>query len=98
MASNFLVAQKLPHVAMDLVGAGFNDGVHDGAVATAEFGAIGIGFDLKFCDGVHGWLDHICGAVKNVTQIRIIVDAVEQEVVLQGPSSIGAEAIRGFDA
>ena len=83
---------------MDLVGAGFDDGVHDGAVATAEFGAVGIGLDLEFGDGIHRRLDHIGGAVENVAQIRIVVDAVEQEVILQRPSAVGAEAVRGFDA
>src|SRR5580704_18952463 len=38
---NLLVPQKLEHVAVDLVGPGFDDGVHDGAVAAAEFGAVG---------------------------------------------------------
>ena len=98
VASNFIVAQKFPHVAVNLVGAGLDDGVHDGAVAAAEFRAVGIGFDLKLRDGIHRRLHHISGAVQNVAQIRVIVNAVEQEVVLQGAGAVGAEAICGFDA
>ncbi len=83
---------------MDLVGAGLDDGVHDRAVAAAEFGAVGVGFDLEFGDGVHRRLDHIRGAVKHVAQIRIVVDAVEQEIVLQRARAVGAEAVCCFDA
>jgi hypothetical protein len=63
---HFFVAQKLPHVAVDLVGARLDDGVHDGAVAAAEFGAVGIGLHLKLGDGVHGRLNHVSGAVQHV--------------------------------
>ena len=95
---HFLVAQKLPQVAVDLVGAGLDDGIHDGAVAAAEFGAVGIGLDFEFGDGIHRRLDDISGAVEDVAQIRIVVDAVEQKVILQRAGAVGAEAIGGFDA
>ena len=83
---------------MDLVGAGLDDGVHDGAVAAAEFGAVGVGLNLKLGDGVHRRLDHVSGAVEDVAQVRIVVDAVEQEVVLQRAGAVGAEPVGGFDA
>ena len=98
MASNFFVAQKLPQVAVELVGAGFDDRVHDRAVAAAEFRAVGIGFDLELGDGVHRRLDHIGGAVEHVAEIRIVVDAVEQKVILQRAGAVGAETVSGFDA
>src|ERR1700686_1393980 len=95
---NLFVPQKLEHVAVDLVGPGFDGGVHDGAVAAAEFGAVGIGLDLKLGDGVHGRLHHVGGAVENIAQVRIVVDAVEQEVILQSAGAVGAEAESRFDA
>ncbi len=94
----FLVAQKLPQIAVDLVGARLDDGVHDGAVAAAEFRAVGIGFDLELGDGIHRWLDHIGGAVEDVAKIGIVVDAVEQKVILQRAGAVGAETVSSFDA
>ncbi len=83
---------------MELVGAGLDNGIHDGAVAAAEFCAIGIGLDFELGDGVDCWLDHVSGAIQDVSQVRVVVDAVEQEVILQRASAVGAEAVSGFDA
>ena len=88
----FFVAQELPHVAMDLIGARLDDRVHDGAVTASEFGAVGIGLDLELGDGVHRGLNHIGRPVEHVAQIRIVVDTVEQEIILQSARAIGAEA------
>src|SRR6266478_282438 len=95
---NLFVPQKLEHVAVDLVGPRFDDGVHNGAVAAAEFGIVRIGLNLKLGDGVHGRLHHIGCAIEDVAQVRVVVDAVEQEVILQRASAVGAEAEAGFDA
>ncbi len=92
------IAQKLPEVAVDLVGARLDDGVHDRAIAAAEFSAVGIGLDLELGDGIDRRLDHIGGTVEHVAQVRVVVDAVEQEVILQRAGAAGAEAESGFDA
>ena len=94
---DFVVAQKLPQVAVEPVGARLDDRVHDGAIPAAEFRAVGIGFNLELGDGIHGGLDDISGSVEDVAQIRIVIDAVEQEVILQRPRAVRAEAIGGFD-
>ena len=94
----FLVSQKLPHVAVDLVCARLDDGVHDGAIAAAEFRAVGVGFDFELGDGIHRGLDHIGRAVKHVAKIGVVVDAVEQEIVLQRAGAVGAEAVCRLDA
>src|SRR5208337_3311440 len=44
----FLVSHEFEKIAVELVGAGFNDGVHDGAIAASEFGAVGIRLHLEF--------------------------------------------------
>jgi hypothetical protein len=93
---HFLVAQKLPHVAVDLVGARLDDGVHDGAVAAAEFGAVGIGLHLELGDGVHGRLHHIRRAVEHVAQVGVVVNAIEQKVILQRAGAVGAEPVALF--
>ena len=83
---------------MDLVGPRLDHGVHDGSVAAAEFCAVGVSFDLEFSNRVDRRLHDICGAVEHVAQVGIVVDAIEQEVILQRARAIGTEAIRRFDA
>ena len=94
----FVVAQILPQVAVDLVGARLDDGVHDGSVAAPEFGGIGVGFDLELGDGVDRRLHHIGRAIEDVAQIRIVVDSVQQKIILQRARTVGAEAVCSFDA
>ncbi len=94
----FVVAQKLPEIAVELVAARLDDGVHDRAVAAAEFRAVGIGFDLELGDGIHCGLHHVSRAVEHVAKIRVVIDAVEQKVILQRASAVRTEPVRSFDA
>ena len=66
--------------------------------AAAEFGAVRVGFHLELGDGIHGRLNHISGAVENVAQICIVVDAVEQKIVLQRAGAVRAKSVGSFDA
>ena len=93
----FFIAQELPNVAVDLICARLDDGIHDGAVAAAKFRAVGIGLDLELGDGVHRRLHHVGSPVEDVAQVGVVVDAVEQEVVLQRACAVGAESVRCFD-
>src|SRR5579859_2641370 len=94
----FFVPQEFKNVAVKLIGAGLDDGIHDGAVAASEFGAVRIRFHLEFGDGIYRRLHHIGGAVEHVAQIGVVVNAVEQEIVLQGARAVGAETRAGFHA
>src|SRR5208337_1017152 len=94
----FLVAHEFKKIAVKLIGAGLNDGVHDGAVAASEFGAVGIRLHLELGDGIHRGLHHIGGAVEHVAKVGVVVNAIEQEVVLQGTCAVGAEPGAGFRA
>ena len=98
VASNFFVAEELPDVAVNLIGAGLDDGVHDGAVAASKFGAVGIGLHFEFGDRVHRRLHHVRGAVQHVAQVGIVVDAVEQEVVLQRRAPLALKPKARFNA
>jgi len=82
MASSFSLRRN-SHSLRGLVGARLDDGVHDRAIATAEFSTVGIGLDFELGDGIDRRLDHIGSAVEDVAQVRVVVDAVEQEVILQ---------------
>ena len=93
-----LVAHEFEKIAVKLIGAGFDDGVHDGAVAAAEFGAVGIRLHLEFRDRIHRRLHHVCGTVEHVAKVGVIVNAIEQEVVLQGTRAVGTEPGAGLRA
>ena len=79
----FFVAQELENIAVKLVAARLDDGVHDRAVATAELGAVRICLYFEFRDRIHRWLNHIGRAVEHVAKIGVVVDAIELKVVLQ---------------
>src|ERR1019366_8691517 len=81
-AVQLVIAEELVQVAVEAVGAGLDDRIHDGTIAATEFRTIGISLCLEFADGVDGGLDHIRAAVQHVAQIGVVVDAVEQEVIL----------------
>src|SRR5580658_9666505 len=83
---------------MDLVGARLNHGVHDCPVATSEFSAVGVGLNLELGNRIDRRLHHIGGAVQDVAKICVVVDAVQQEIILQRAGAVGAEAIRCYDA
>ena len=97
-AIQFVVAQELIEVPVHVIGAGFDCGVNNRSVSAAEFRAVRIGLHLEFLDGVHRGLDHIVGFVQQVGEVGIVVNAVQQEIVLQGAAAVGAEAVSAFVA
>ena len=95
---HLLVAQEFPDVSMNLVGARLDDGIHDGAVAASELRAVRVGLNFELGDRIDGGLDDVGRTVQDVAQVGVVIDAVEQEVVLQRACAVGAEAECGFDA
>ena len=87
----FVVAEELPNVAMQAVGAGFDGGVEDGACGAAQLGAELAGLHLDLRDGVHRRQDDVVGAVEEVDGVGVVVDAVQQVVVLRGAQAVGGE-------
>ena len=78
---------------MELVCARLDLNIDDAAVGAAEFRGIGAGLNLEFLDRIHAREDD------DRIQIQlVIVDAVEQEIILQRAGAVGAEAESGFDA
>ena len=92
------VAQEFVQVTVESIGAGLDDGIHDGAVAAAELGTVGVGLDLEFTNGVDGGLDDVSTAIEDVAEIGVVVDAIEQKVILQGTGAIGTEAPTGLSS
>jgi hypothetical protein len=48
LSIQLFVPQKLVKIAVQAVGARFDHGIHDGAVAAPEFGTVGVGFHFEF--------------------------------------------------
>ena len=74
------------------VGAGFDHGVQNRAIASAEFRAVVVGLNLEFLDGVNGRLNHVRRFIQHVAQIRIIIDSVQQKIILQRTRAVHAES------
>ena len=93
-----IIAKELVCVAVKLVGAGLDDGVENGAVATAKFRAVRVGLNFELLDRIDRRLDDVGLARENVTEVGVVVNAVEQEIVLQGACAVGAETVAGGNA
>ncbi len=76
-AIEFVVAQKLVYIAVQLVGAGLDDRIQDRAIAAAELGTVGVGLHLEFRNSIHGRLNDIGGLVQYIAQVRIVVYPIE---------------------
>src|ERR1019366_6661714 len=83
-----VVPQEFPQRPVETIGAGLDHGVNDRAVAAAELSAVSVTFNLELLQGIGRGLDHKVGFVQEVRQVGVIVDAVEQEIVLQGTRAI----------
>ena len=86
-----VVADVLPGAAVDSIGAGFDAGVDDRAGGVAELRAVGSGLDLELSESVRWRPDDVAGAVEEVDDVGVVVDAVEDEVVLLGALAVGVE-------
>src|SRR5262249_16852953 len=83
-----IVAEELVCVAVELISPRFYDRIHDRAVAAPEFSAIGVGLHLEFANGIHRWLNHISAAIEHVTEVGVIIDAIQEIIVLQCPRTV----------
>ena len=97
-AIEHIISEEFVNVAMEAVRPGLDDGVENRAVPAAEFGAVGVGLNFEFLDGIDGRLNHVSLAGENVAEIRIVVHAIEQIIILQRSRAIRAESITGFHA
>src|SRR5262249_33867378 len=88
-----IVAQELVDVSVELIGAGLDAGVENGAISPSELRAVGIGLHLEFLQSIHGRLNNVTGVVQQIRQIRVIVDAIQQDVVRIGTPTIRAESV-----
>ena len=83
------VAEILPDVAMNLVGAGLDARVHDGARRVSEFRAVVTGLQIEFGKRVRRRTHDEAGAVEEVDQVGIVVYSVKDEVVLFRSLAVG---------
>ena len=90
----FIVAEELPDVAMQAVGAGLDGGVEHRTGGTAQLGAELAGLHLELLDGVHRRQDDVVGAVEEVDGVGVVVNAVQQVVVLRGAQAVGGKRAR----
>src|ERR1700730_18576904 len=81
-AIELVVAQKIPCRSVYLVGPRFDDGVDNRPVPAPDFRAIRIRLDFEFLQSLDRGLNHKIGFVQEIWKIRIVVHAIEQEVVL----------------
>jgi hypothetical protein len=89
-----VVAEELPHRAVQAVGAGLDGRVQNRAGGTAQFGAEVRRLHLELLDGVQRRQDDEVGAVEEVDRVGVVVDAVEQVVVLRRTQAVGRECAR----
>src|SRR5262249_40510758 len=94
----FVVPQKLPCRAVQLVGARLERRIEDGAPRASELRAERIGLQFEFADRVHGRLYDIRGTAQKIDVIAVVVDAIEQEVVLRGARAVRGEPACGVEA
>src|ERR1700678_2733881 len=83
------VAEILPYIAMNLIGAGFYAGTHHSASRMSKLGTEVAGLQAKFRQRIGRRPDDVAGAIKEINEVGIVIDAVENEVVLFCPLPIG---------
>ena len=67
---------------MNLIGTGFDGGVDDSAGGVAELRTVAARLDLELGERIRRRTDAETGAVQKVDGIRVVVYAVENEVIL----------------
>ena len=83
---------------MKPIGARLDRRVDDGAIAAAEFCAVGVGLDLELLQRLHRGLNDIVGLVQQIGKFGIVVHSIQQEIILQGPRPVGGEAVTALVA
>ena len=74
--------------AVQRVAAGFYDRVDYGAGATAKFRTVGISLDLELLERVDGGLHDLCVTAAEGVGVRSVIDAVEEEGILEGAVAV----------
>src|SRR6516162_7968344 len=59
----YVVLQKAPGTAVNIVCPGFDDGVNDGAISTPKLCTVGVRLDLKLLQSIHWRLDDVVSFV-----------------------------------
>ena len=86
-----VAAEVLPHITMDVVGAGLNAGVHHSAGRMPEFCAEIARLQVKLGQRVgRGALD-ISGSIQEVDEVSIVIHTVQNEVILRSSLAVGHE-------
>ncbi len=78
---------------MEFVAARFQRGVYHRSVSPAQLRRVGVRLHLELFESVHRRHHHVVGLVQQIRQIGIIVDAVEQEVVLERSGAVCRETV-----
>ena len=85
------IAEEFEDGAVELIGAGAHDGVDDAAADAAVFGAEVTGDDAEFGKGVGGGLDDLAGVVLVAGAVRVVVEAIHEEVVEGAAHAVDVE-------
>ena len=87
----YLVAEELPDISVKLVGSGFDGGVDGRARIPAEGHIVRVGLNLKLRQGIHGGNDYLRASGRHVLVIRVVVDSIQDEIILEAGVPIDAE-------
>jgi len=86
------VSEIFEEQAVEFVGATLGGDVDSCAGAASVFRGVGVGDDFEFLNGVDGGAGGFGGELLDVFGEGVVVDAVEDEVVLQGVDAVDIEA------
>ena len=86
-----VVAEVVVGGAVELVGARLGGDADGGARRASVLGRVGRGHDLELLDGVDGGARHLGGQLLHVGGDAVVVDAVQQEVVLQRAGAVDVD-------
>jgi len=81
-ASRFVLRKYFPHASMDLIGARLDARVHHGASRVSEFRAVIAGLQIEFSQCIRRRPHDNAGTIEEVNQVRIVVNAIQNEIVL----------------
>src|SRR6185437_327260 len=79
----FVIAQKFPERAMELVRTRFDTCIQHCTAGASELRAERAGLKTKLADGVNRRLDDIGCAAQEIDIVRVVIDAVEHVIVLR---------------
>ena len=87
-----LVPQELVHNAVDFIRATLRRRIYDSTRRSSKLRGVRVRLYAKLLQRIHRRDDHIVCLVQQIRQVGVVVDSIEQEVVLQRPRTVCAEA------